>query len=89
MMLMARFYELWRSEGKEPLQAIHEAQRWVRDSTNGEKRDYFKAFLPGLSATRMSTETADTLFQTVVLSNPSAREFAHPYYWAAFSYVGV
>jgi hypothetical protein len=72
-LLMARFYDLWRQEGREPPEALRQAQIWLRDSTNAEKEAFFRHTLPELGATRR--------FQD--------RDFAHPFYWAAFSYVGT
>ncbi len=40
-MLMARFYELWREAGKRPAEALRDAKRWLRDTTNGEKAAYY------------------------------------------------
>src|SRR5262249_4692157 len=40
-MLMERFYRLWRDEGLAPVFALREAQRWLRDTTNREKAEYF------------------------------------------------
>jgi CHAT domain-containing protein len=88
-MLMAHFYKQWRREGMEPPEALREAQKWVRDTTNQQKKEYFKGFLPDATVSRMPTEVADALFQEVVLSDPQACDFAHPYHWAAFVYVGV
>lgn len=45
MMLLSRFYDLWRTEGHEPSEVIRQAQHWIRDTTNGEKVAYFKDFL--------------------------------------------
>jgi hypothetical protein len=73
VLLMARFYDLWRKEGREPPEALRQAQIWLRDSTNAEKEAFFRHALPELGATRR--------FQD--------RDFAHPFYWAAFSYVGT
>ena len=39
---MARIYALWRLERLEPWRALGEAQRWVLDTTNGEKTEYFE-----------------------------------------------
>lgn len=39
MVLMARFYALWRSDGLDPPEALRRAQQWVRDTPNGVKRD--------------------------------------------------
>jgi CHAT domain-containing protein len=72
-LLMARFYDLWRKEGLEPPEALRQAQIWLRDSTNAEKEAFFRHALPELGATRR--------FQDL--------DFAHPFYWAAFSYVGA
>ncbi|MDJ0798866.1 MAG: tetratricopeptide repeat protein [Calothrix sp. MO_167.B12] len=89
MMLLTRFYDLWRVEGLEIDQALRQAQQWVRDSTNGEKVDYFKASLPEFANVKMPGEVANVLYQSFALSNPNARDFAHPFHWAAFQYVGV
>ena len=89
MMLLVRFYDLWRKDELDPREALRQAQQWVRDSTNGEKVAYFKDFLPEASPNRMAAETADFLYKQFILQRPEARDFAHPFHWAAFSYVGV
>ena len=89
MMLLTRFYDLWRIEGLEIAQALRQAQQWVRDTTNSEKIAYFKDFTPDQSAAKMPASTADYLYKSLILSRPDARDFAHPFHWAAFSYVGV
>ena len=90
MMLMTRFYDLWRIEGLEISQALRQAQQWVRDSTNGEKAAYFKTSLPEFATNvRIPAHIASFLYQKVRLSNPNARDFHHPFHWAAFQYVGV
>ncbi|MEP0914022.1 CHAT domain-containing protein, partial [Leptolyngbya sp. GB1-A1] len=67
MMLLVKFYDLWRNEGLDSSIALRQAQQWLRDSTDGEKADYFR-------------------FHTF---EREANSYAHPYYWGAFSYVGV
>ena len=89
MMLMARFYDLWRKEGLTPAEALRQAQRWLRDTTNGEKRAYFEGFLPGFGPKKTPADTASTLHKAVVLEDPMARTFADPFYWAAFTYTGA
>ena len=74
MILLTRFYTLWRKEGVEPAVALIQAQQWVRDTTSQHKAQYFK-------------ETNPDLFQSLILLSP--HYFAHPFHWAAFSYVGV
>ncbi|MGH8906678.1 MAG: CHAT domain-containing protein, partial [Egibacteraceae bacterium] len=39
--LMMRYYELWRTDGLEPREALRQAQRWVRDATSAELRDRY------------------------------------------------
>jgi CHAT domain-containing protein len=89
MMLLTRFYDLWRIEDLEIDQALRQAQQWVRDTTNGEKVAYFKAAIPELAGVKLPSSIASFLYQSVRLSNPKARDFAHPFHWAAFQYLGV
>jgi CHAT domain-containing protein len=44
MLLLTKFYDLWRKDGLPPDQALRQAQIWLRDSTDGEKEDYFPDF---------------------------------------------
>jgi CHAT domain-containing protein len=44
-LLLVKFYELWREEKLPPDQALHQAQIWLRDSTDGEKEDFFPDFI--------------------------------------------
>ncbi|MGB5636653.1 MAG: CHAT domain-containing protein [Waterburya sp.] len=89
MILMARFYELWRHEGLKPSEALRQAQQWVRDTTNGEKVAYFENFLPAFSTNRMTTSVADALWNELILEDSEDNYFAHPFHWAAFTYTGV
>ena len=49
MMLMTRFYVLWRKHAIDPPEALKQARMWSRDAENGEKAAYFKEFLPFLT----------------------------------------
>jgi len=91
MMLMARFYELWKAGGLQPPEALRQAQRWVRDTTNDRKAAYFKDFLPEFQPDdeRLPLHVADTLYKASILARPDENDFAHPFYWAAFSYTGA
>ncbi len=89
MLLLTRFYHLWCQDRLEPAVALRSAQQWVRNTTNGEKVAYFKDFLPEASETKMPGSSADYLYKQLILSHPDARDFAHPFHWAAFSYTGV
>jgi len=87
--LMARFYDLWREGGRAPSQALRQAQVWLRDSINAEKEAFFRQALPELAATRMAEQTARAAFWDAVTRRPEARDFAHPFYWAAFVCLGA
>jgi CHAT domain-containing protein len=89
MILLTRFYDLWRTEGLEIAQAFRQAQQWVRDTTNREKITYLKDFIPAQSSAKMPASSADYLYKSLILSRPNDRDFAHPFHWAAFSHVGV
>jgi len=75
-LLMARFYDGWQHEQLEPAQALRAAQRWVRDTTNREKRAYFRDQRPDF-------------FRVLENRPPDRRDFAHPFWWAAFYLTGV
>ena len=89
VLLLLRFYELWRVESLNPPEALRQAQQWVRDTTNGKKASYFKKVLPETSPNRMTAETAESFYMQFILRPPEDHDFAHPFYWAAFIYVGV
>ena len=88
MMLMAKFYELWRNKEHEPPEALRKAQQWVRDTTNREKVAYFENYLTEFSTDEKSTDTAYNLYKLAIQKNLNTRDFAHPFYWAAFTYTG-
>ena len=88
-MLMERFYRLWREEGLAPVAALREAQRWLRDTTNREKAEYFKRDAPALAGFRMPEMVAVALFTDRMVQDPDARQFEHPFWWAAFCYTGA
>jgi len=82
MMLMTYFYDLWRLKKLDPTEALRQAQIWMRDTTNEEKLDYF------FKAANLSKDTFERLY-SLKLKGTKAKSYAHPYYWAAFGYVGV
>ena len=88
-MLMERFYRLWREEGLAPVAALREAQRWLRDTTNREKAEYFKRDAPALAGFRVPEMVAVELFTDRMVQDPDARQFEHPFWWAAFCYTGA
>ncbi|MBD2326243.1 CHAT domain-containing protein [Alkalinema sp. FACHB-956] len=89
MMLLTKFYDLWREQHLPPDQALRQAQIWLRDTTNDQKVSEFKTFLPTITGTRMSPEIAQQLYDELAWEDKDERSFAHPFHWSAFSYTGV
>jgi CHAT domain-containing protein len=86
---MERFYRLWRQDGLAPAEALRAAQIWLRDTTNRGKADYFKRDVPALAGYRMPDRVAADFFSQVTARRPADRDFAHPFWWAAFYLTGV
>lgn len=78
MLLMTRFYELWRVEQLSPPEALRRAQLWLRDSTNAEKHERY----PALTQAGPDTPSARRHWREL-------RSHAHPVHWAGFVYTGA
>ncbi|MEO0768368.1 MAG: CHAT domain-containing protein, partial [Cyanobacteria bacterium J06649_4] len=89
MMLLIRFYDFWQGQNHSPTAALCQAQQWVRDTTNGEKLTYVQNLRQQPSPSTIPEPTVDYLYKALVLAPASDRDFAHPFHWAAFSYVGA
>nr|WP_290225480.1 CHAT domain-containing protein [Trichocoleus desertorum] len=89
MLLLTKFYDLWREQALPPDQALRQAQIWLRDTTNEEKIAEFKAFIPAFAGTRLSPTTAQELYNELAWEAKNECSFAHPFHWAAFNYTGV
>src|SRR6185436_2851598 len=83
-LLMIRFYYLWRLRGDEPVFAFGDAQRWLRDSTNGEKL----AFLVTLKELLGHIPEINLLIGELAKEDETQRHYLHPLTWAAFTWTG-
>jgi CHAT domain-containing protein len=83
-LLMMRFYYLWRLTNLKPILAFGDAQRWLRDSTNGEK----VAFLITLTERLGRVPEIDLLMGELVKEDENQRDYLHPFNWAAFTWTG-
>ena len=88
-MLMERFYVEWRGRELEPAEALRQAQRWLRDTTNGEKAAHFKREILAREGRRLPAASARGFFMQAVVRHPAARDFEHPFFWAGFFLTGV
>lgn len=77
-LLLSRFYALWKGKGH-PAAALRDAQRWLRDATNAE----------------LTAAYPDLMHRYAPIPEPlraawgTGRDFSHPAYWAAFTYMGA
>lgn len=86
---LVRFCDLWRKDRLEPPEALRQAQLWLRDTNNSQKKEYFQIALPEFEALRLTTEDADVFIKAVGLNKSSACSFAHLFHLAGFAYTGV
>ena len=75
MLLLSRFYDMWRTENLDPPEALRQAQLWLRDCNGSALAPYLKNSHPDIAQTLEHAH--------------DQHPFTHPFYWAAFSYVGV
>jgi len=91
-LLMVRFYDYWREEQLDPVEALRQAQIWVRDTTNKEKVDYFARKHTALSLVNPKAGFAAMHLKATIAYHhfqEEDRDFEHPYHWAAFGFTGV
>jgi hypothetical protein len=84
--LMLKFYQLWKKQGDHPIASLRAAQKWVRDSSNGEKLDELRQLLP---ADFLATEAYATRLVAYLSREPQKRAFSDPYFWGSFLYIGT
>jgi CHAT domain-containing protein len=92
-MLMQRFYALWRTKGLAPVQALRQAQQWLRNATALDKTMFSIQLVPAPFRRVIATLTimsfiAGRLVNTI-LRRRTKGPFQHPYSWAAFYFTGV
>ena len=85
--LMSRFYIEHLGNRLDPASALHRAQGWLRTAT---ARDMSLADRCERRYQESGQRDPDAfLAMRYFRANPEARPFAHPYYWAAFTFTGV
>ena len=87
-LLLTRFYFHHLEEGCEPGTALHRAQAWLRDVSAGELAQQFSE-LRRLEGSDLPYEQLSQAWRRFSSAQPSAKPFAHPLYWAAFTFAGA
>ncbi|MEV6039339.1 CHAT domain-containing protein [Nonomuraea sp. NPDC052116] len=77
-LLLSRFYALWKGRGH-PAVALRDAQRWLRDATNAELSAAYPELMNHYAPIPEPLRAAWGM----------GRDFSHPAYWAAFTYMGA
>jgi len=85
--LMGRFYVEHLGNGLDPAWALHRAQDWLRTATARDMSLADRYERRYQESGRM--DPAAFRAMRYLRANPEARPFAHPYYWAAFTFTGV
>ena len=80
-LMLGCFYRAWREAGREPPDALAQAQRWLRNTTNAQKLEDLLAW--------WGAHAFESVRRSLRLRPPDERSFAHPMYWATFAYHGV
>lgn len=90
MLLMERFFRNYLQEGLSLPEALRQAQLWLRDVTAGELAERFTAERLEMLGERLPADVVSGGYRRFSLDyEPEDRSFAHPYYWAAFTFSGV
>jgi len=76
MLLMTRFYQMWRRDGLSPGEALRQAQLWMLNVSDQKKGRAVRALIP------------KSIYKQLVRTPSGINHFAHPDHWAAFTYVG-
>ncbi len=88
-MVVADFYRRWRLDLADPAAALRQAQRWVRDSTNGEKASMYATAHLDAPVRWLTPTAAAALHSEVAWADPDARDHASIDLWAGFAHYGV
>lgn len=87
-LLMSRFYHLYFRQRQKPVDALRNAQIWLKGATAFELRDYAQSRRIEGSLTAEQFELLDATLQSAGGADQTAKPFAAPRYWGAFVIYG-
>jgi CHAT domain-containing protein len=85
--LVVEFYRQWRWERKSPANALADAQRWMRDTTNDDKTGTWQRAVAEKAAW-LPPATADMLLDVYLLRDPDALDDSGINVWGGFAHYG-
>jgi CHAT domain-containing protein len=86
-MLVTEFGRLWRGGQRSPAVALAQAQRWLRDTTNGQKLGHWRDALEEEPA--LPGDVVEEFVAALSFVEPHRRDHEDLPAWAAFAHVGV
>jgi CHAT domain-containing protein len=86
-MLMTEFARRWAGGATAPALALRQAQQWLRDSTNAEKRAHWR--IPRAGQPELPAGVVEAFHEAVVFGEDDDRDHAHLPAWAAFAHLGA
>ncbi|OPX95692.1 MAG: CHAT domain protein [Syntrophorhabdus sp. PtaB.Bin006] len=89
MLLMEHFYEGHIHGGFTPAESLRGAQLWLRDLSADVLRRRLSEMRKQLGPDHPSASTVGRQFRRFAEMEPEERPFAHPYYWAGFTFAGM
>lgn len=90
MLLMEQFYAFHLQKKMDIPEALRLAQIWLRDVSAGELAQRFAAEeKTRLNSGQASSKFISDCFTIFEGQDPKVRPFAHPYYWAPFTFSGA
>jgi hypothetical protein len=87
-LLMSRFYELHLRQRQKPVDALRNAQIWLKGATASELRAYAQSKRIEGSLTADQFAMLDETLQSAGGTSPTEKPFAAPRYWGAFVIYG-
>lgn len=88
MLMMEQFYHHLRQNQDAPL-ALRLAQLWLRDVTAGELAKRFGEERIKIKGNRLTLAEASDYWLRFAKQEPDNKPFAHPHFWAAFTFTGA
>jgi hypothetical protein len=88
LILMIEFYRRWRREGADPPAALRQAQRWLRDASNGSIVDAYESALRA-GAAWLPPAAAVAVLGVLKFRPAHELGFATVDAWAGLAYIGA